>query len=235
MPRRTLVIVAVVAALAVGGALAAALAFTSGGSGGANTTSNGPAGVSAVATMLRGIPQQGTALGSASAPVTLVEFADPQCPYCAEWARDALPGIVKRYVRAGKVRLVFNGMAFVGADSETALRTALAAGRQNRFWNVMELLYRNQGQENTGWVTDSLLRSIGAAVPGLDTEKMLAARDSAAVDKAIRRAAAVANEAGVNSTPSFAVGKTGGTLELVQPTSLTTDGLAPSLDAALKQ
>ena len=57
---------------------------------------------------------------------------------------------------------------------------ALAAGRQGRFWNVMELLYENQGTENAGWVTDSLLRSIGDAVPGLDTQKMLDDRDSPA-------------------------------------------------------
>lgn len=183
--------------------------------------------------MLRGIPQHGTALGSPSAPVTLIEFADPQCPYCGMWARETLPTIIDRYVRPGKVRIVFEGLAFVGADSATALRTALAAGAANRFWNVIDLLYRNQGTENTGWVTDSLLRSIGDAVPGLDTNRMLASRESPAVDQAIARADSMATNAGVHSTPSFAVGPTGGAMRLVHLTSLDASALTPALDAEL--
>ncbi len=183
--------------------------------------------------MLDGIAQQGQALGSPDAPVTLVEFADPQCPYCAEWAKSSLPTIVRTYVRTGKVRLVFDGMAFVGADSDTALRTALAAGRQGRFWNVIELLFENQGTENTGWVTDSLLRSIGAAVPGLDAQRMLDERTSSDVESALANARALAQRAGVSQTPSFAVGRTGGQLRVVQLQSLAPSALTPSLDAAL--
>jgi protein-disulfide isomerase len=232
--RRTL-IGSVLGALVVAGALAAALALTAGGSkSGSPASAASLSGVSAVQQMLAGVPQHGQALGSPTAPVTLVEFADPQCPYCAQWAVDALPAIVRDYVRTGKVRVVFNGMDFVGADSETALRTALAAGRQNRFWNVLELLYENQGTENTGWVTDGFLRSIGSAVPGLDVQKMLDARSSAAVGHALAQANALASEAGVNSTPSFAVGKTGGALQLVEVRELTAAALKPSLDAALR-
>ncbi|HXH98085.1 MAG TPA: thioredoxin domain-containing protein [Gaiellaceae bacterium] len=231
MTRRRLVVLSLAGAGLLAGALVAALALTTGGS--SKEAAAGPVGVSRIATMLAGIPQHAEALGSSKAPVTMIEFADPQCPYCAAWARSALPTIVQRYVRSGKVRILFNGMAFVGADSLTALRTALAAGRQDRFWNVIELLFENQGTENTGWVTDSLLRSIGDAVPGLDAQKMLDERGSAAVDQAVARAEALAQEAGVNSTPTFAVGKTGGTLQIVTVTSLDPSGLTPSLDAAL--
>ena len=114
-----------------------------------------------------------------------------------------------RYVKAGKVRIVFDGMAFVGADSETALRTALAAASQDRFWNVISLLYENQGVENTGWVTDSLLRSVGDAVPGVDTGRMLADRNSTAVDTAVAGSSSLAQQLGVQGTPSFAVGPRG--------------------------
>lgn len=192
-------------------------------------------GAQSVEALLHGIPQQGTALGSPKAPVTLVEFADLQCPYCAVWAREALPTIVSRYVRTGRVQLVFGGMAFLGADSVTALRTALAAGRQDRFWNVLDLLFANQGTENAGWVTDSLLRSIGAAVPGLDAERMLADRGSAAVDRMIAEADSVARKGGIDSTPTFAVGRTGGQLQLVRAASLGAAGLTPAIEAALKR
>lgn len=232
MPRRTLLLGSVALAAVVAAALAAVFAF---GSSGSSPPAPFVTGASGVAALLRDIPQHGSALGSPTAPVTLLEFADPQCPYCGEWERGALPTIVDRYVRPGKVRIVFEGMAFVGADSETALRTALAAGRQGRFWNVLELLYANQGKENAGWVTEPLLRAIGKAVPGLDAERMLADRSSAAVDKAVAQSADVARRAGVTSTPTFAVGRTGGPMRVVQLTSLDASALTPALDSVLGQ
>ena len=231
MSRRTLVLVALAVAAAAA-ALVAALELTSG------TTAAPPApvtGAARVGALLEGIPQNGNVLGSRTAPVTLVEFADPQCPYCGMWGRDALPTVVSRYVRPGKVRIVFEGMTFVGPESGTALRTALAAAGQERFWNVLELLYENQGTENAGWVTDALLRGIGAAVPGLDTDRMLSERSSATVDAAVARAKTAASNAGVTSTPSFLVGRTGGTMQLVHTASLTASGITPALDAALAQ
>jgi protein-disulfide isomerase len=198
-------------------------------------TSVTPVGSQRIAAMLDGIPQKGTVLGSAQAPVTLVEFADPQCPYCADWARVAMPVLVRNYVRTGKMRIVFSGMHFVGPDSETALRSALAAAAQGRFWNVLELLYENQGTENTGWVTEPLLRSIGDAVPGLSTSKMLDERQSPAVERLLAQADGLAQQAGVTSTPTFAVGRTGANLRIVHVSSLGATGLEPAIDAALKE
>ena len=231
--RRTLLIGSLALAAAVAAVLAIVFALGSNGSTPAATAT--VTGAASVNTLLHGIPQHGTTLGSSKAPVTLVEFADPQCPYCATWARDALPDVVTRYVRPGKVQLVFMGMSFLGADSVTALRTALAAGRQDKFWNVLELLYANQGTENAGWVTAPLLRSIGAAVPGLDTDRMLADRESPAVDRMVAQADSVARSAGVNSTPTFAVGRTGGQLRLIRVESLTPSAIESELDAALKR
>jgi len=233
MSRKRLFVVVAATAILLGGGLIAALVVTTRGSTGPSSTA--PAGVAEVATMLRDIPQHGAVLGSPKAPVTLVEFADPQCPYCGDWERTSLPVIVRKYVRSGKVRIVFNGMSFVGSDSEKALRTALAAGEQNRLWNVLALLYLNQGTENTGWVTDALLRGIGNAVPGLDTKKMLASLHSTTVTQKLAAAAALAREAGVNQTPTFAVGRTNKALTLVQITSLEPSGLEPALDAALRE
>jgi protein-disulfide isomerase len=173
--------------------------------------------------LLRGIPQNGTALGSPDAPVTLVEYADMQCPYCAQWARNAFPGLVRDYVRTGRVRMVFKGLAFVGPDSDKALRTALAAAEQDRLWDVMHLLFVNQGPENAGWVTEDLLARIETAVPGLDGERMLDGRWSPRVDRHLAVAAASAERDGVSGTPAFMAGPTGGQLEPV---------VMPSLDAA---
>jgi protein-disulfide isomerase len=105
--------------------------------------------------------------------VTLVEFADVQCPYCATWADAAFAEIGRDYVRPGKVRIVFSGLAFIGPESETGLRFALAAGRQGKLWQTVHLLYANQGAENSGWVTNELLSGLGASIPGLDVERAL--------------------------------------------------------------
>jgi protein-disulfide isomerase len=193
------------------------------------------AGAANVTSMLRGIPQSGNVLGRPDAPVTLVEYADLQCPYCAKWATVAAPELIDKYVRPGKVKMEFRGMAFVGQDSEKALRAVTAAGKQNKLWNVLELLYANQGSENTGWVTDSLLESVGHSVPGLDGARMLADSDSKSVDAAILTAAQQADAAGISSTPSFQVGRSGGVLEAVEIQSLDAAGLAPALDELLRE
>src|SRR4051812_48259497 len=165
-PSRLLALAALCAALA-SGALVGASRLAAGADARVATAVEPVDGVG-VAGLLRGIPQSGNVLGRPDAPVTLVEYADPQCPYCGIWARETFPTLVREYVRTGKVRIVWRGLAFVGADSRTALATAVAAGQQDRLFDVVALLYRNQGVENTGWVSDALLRRVGAAVPGLD-------------------------------------------------------------------
>jgi protein-disulfide isomerase len=191
------------------------------------------AGAATVSDLLGGIPQQGAALGSPKAPVTLVEYADVQCPYCGEWARNALPDVVRNYVRTGKVRLVFRGLAFVGPDSETALRTVVAAGRQNRLWNVLELLYENQGEENTGWVTHDLLSSVTASVPGLSATRVLADADSGGVTQALQASTSEADAMGIDSTPTFLAAHGAGPLQRLDIRSLDYAGIAPTLNALL--
>ncbi len=149
--------------------------------------------------LFAGLEQRGAALGSARAPVTLVEYADLQCPYCAQWSRDALPTLVESYVRTGKVRIVFRGLAFIGPDSDKALRTAIRAGQHDHLWDVVHSLYLNQGHENAGWVTDELVGEIAARVQ-LDGDELVDGRVDDAVASEIERAAQAARAAGVNGT-----------------------------------
>lgn len=184
------------------------------------------------ATLLAGIPQRGMVLGRANAPVTLVEYADMQCPYCARFNVDSFPALVRDYVRPGRVRVVFRGLAFVGPDSSTALDTVLAAGNQRRLWNVVELLYHNQGAENSGWVTESLLRSVGTAA-GLRVDTMLADRSSARVADARRAAQSAAQADGVTGTPSFSLGRTGGSIRPLR-LGASMDGIRTEIDRLLR-
>lgn len=207
---RVLVIV-----LGVAAALAAALIVVSLSGGDDSSPPTTVQGAAATEQLLAGIPQQGNVLGDPKAPVTIIEYADFECPFCGAWARDTFPAVVDEYVRPGKAKIVYNGLAFISQDSVEALQAAQSAGKQSKLWNLTELIYHNQGAEGTGWVTDDFLRAMGEAVPGLDVDAMMAGRSSPEVTAAMAKAQQAAVAAGIDSTPTFQVGRTGGELTTV--------------------
>jgi protein-disulfide isomerase len=85
---------------------------------------------SQAAALFAGIPEHGGVLGHPSAPVTVTEYVDLQCPICAEASRTTLPALVKDYVRTGKVKLQGRTLHFIGPDSVRAARVAAGAERQ---------------------------------------------------------------------------------------------------------
>lgn len=183
--------------------------------------------------LFAGIPQQGGALGDPHAPVTLVEFGDLQCPACALFAQETLPAIVTRYVRSGRVRLVFRAVDFIGGDSARAARAAYALGEQDRLWQFIELMYRNQALENSSYVTDTYLRALAGAIPGVDVTRALAARDSPGVQSQLRQAAGAARSFGLTSTPSFLLSRSGERPRRFSPAGLDESSFSAPLDRLL--
>ena len=153
---------------------------------------------------IRGLAQHGFVLGSASAKPLIVEYADLQCPFCADYSTGTQHEVIDRYVKPGTARLEFRGLSFIGEDSTRALRFVHAAAAKNKAWNVIELLYENQGEENSGWVTDGLVRAIATEV-GLDPAAMVGSLTSTAFDAAIARTNAQAQADDVGATPSHYV------------------------------
>jgi protein-disulfide isomerase len=178
-----------------------------------------------------GIPQKGITLGSPTAPVTLQEFADLQCPFCREYTLSVFPTLVANYVRTGKLRMEFHNFDIIGPDSIKASKMAEAAGQQNRLWNFADLFYNNQQEENSGYVTDQFLTQIAGGVPGLNVSKALTERFSPAIEAKISNDNQLARVygsqygnlpvPGFNGTPSFLLYKSGTTPQLFSPTSLT--------------
>jgi protein-disulfide isomerase len=210
--------------------IGASILFTrSGGEDAVATTGTAP-----TDSLIAGIPQKGTVLGNPEATVRMLQFEDLQCPICKQYTDDAFRAIVAEYVKPGRVKIDFRGVKFLGPDSEKALRIALAAGIQNKLWNVVELFYLEQGEENSGWVTDAKIDEILAQVPGLDAAKVKADAKSAAVTKEIAAVEAEATTLEVQGTPWFYLGIGLNQPYEIQPSSLTPGAFRPALDDALK-
>jgi protein-disulfide isomerase len=198
-PSRRNLLLAVAGAAAVAAALIAASLVLAGGDDDSSTTptTTTPSG------LLAGIDQDDTLLGNPAATVTMIEYADLQCPICRQYTLDFFPSLVDEYVRPGSVRMEFRGLAFIGPDSEKALRFTLAAGKQDHLWDFQEALYNRQGQENSGWVTDDLLREIGSSIEGLDVDQLFADADSQEISDRIAEMERQGTEAKVEGTPWF--------------------------------
>jgi protein-disulfide isomerase len=179
--------------------------------------------VSEVSSLVGGIPQSGNAIGSPSAPATLVYFGDLQCPFCGEFSRTALSKLIEHDVRSGKLRIEYRNLETATHEPET-FRTqqtaALAAGKQNLMWQYIELFYRQQSQENSGYVTEEFLRTL-ARQAGVNMTAWLAARGNPELATQITTDAQAANNAGFTGTPAFQIGRTGGALTKFEYESLT--------------
>jgi protein-disulfide isomerase len=190
-----------------------AILVSSGGSGTKKVKSGAPPPQSAqVAAMFKGIRQQGQTLGRPDAPLTLVEFADLKCPTCRAYTAAVLPTLIEKYVRPGKLKIVFQPQTFVGSppgDSERAARFALAAGLQNNLWQFAELWYDNQQDESTPYATDAYVRQIASGVRGLNIDMAIRQRGSSQVSGALQRASSYFDRSGFAGTPSFLLGGRG--------------------------
>jgi protein-disulfide isomerase len=108
-------------------------------------------------------------LGSADAPVQIVVFADPQCPFCKQSAIETERKIVEQYVKTGQASLVYRHFAFLGPESQQIALAMECAGEQgaDRFWAFHQQAFEHQFAENAGLVTDAVL-STWAGAAGLD-------------------------------------------------------------------
>jgi len=172
-----------------------------------------------------GIPQRGIELGDPKAPLTLVEFADLQCPFCRQYTQDVMPALVADYVRSGKIKMVFKSVAIIDQDSHLANEMAVAAGLQNKLWQYIDIFYANQGEEHSGYITDTFLERIGKAVRGLDVNRALADRKLPKIQTQLQQAQAEMQLNGIQGTPSFLLGPTNG-----RKTALLGNGEAPTVE-----
>jgi protein-disulfide isomerase len=200
-----------------------------GGGSSADTTTTTAARPSAT---LTGVPQSGDTLGRSSAPATLTVFEDPQCPYCKQWNDGALPSVIRDYVRPGKIKLVYRGIEIIGPNSTKGLRAIYAAAPQNKVWNMVEGLYAQQGEENSGWITDDVIKQ-AATTSHANADAIFAAMPTAAVTTKLQQAETDAQAVGLQGTPTFILQRPlAGPQQLNAP--LDGPGFEQALNAALQ-
>lgn len=165
------------------------------------------------------IPPSVRSKGSVTAPVTVYEMSDFQCPYCRRFAVETFPALEREYVATGKVRWVFINfpLTSVHPNAVAASEVALCASRQNAFWPMHDLLYAHQEtwaplKEPAAFFV-SLADSAGISKP-----ELLQCLTSKATRGQVQADAESAERSGATSTPTFYI--EGGLLTGAHPVEL---------------
>jgi len=135
-------------------------------------------------------------LGEADAPVTLIEFSDFECPYCAKFTLETLPQIKKDYIDTGKVKMVFKHFP-IHSGSQKAAEASECAFEQGKFWEYSDKLFANQSK----LTVDDLKKY--AKDLSLDSQKFDQCLDSGKFTAEVEANAVDAQNAGIDGTPMF--------------------------------
>jgi protein-disulfide isomerase len=194
---RVLPISILIAAVMIAGALVFATMYK-GGDSGANGVANNNGGnggaaaggaaaakpSSASTTAILALNSRDAILGNANAPVTIIEYGDYQCPYCAQYFSTIEPQIIQNYVNTGKAKVVFRDLPFLGAESTAAANAAQCAEDQNKLWAYHDALYNAKladdakgGGEGDGSLNRTLFMSIATKL-GLNTSTFASCIDT---------------------------------------------------------
>ena len=155
-------------------------------------------GATEVQSLLKGIPQHEFVLGKPSAPVTLIEYIDLQCPDCDAFETTEFAPLVNKYVRSGELKIEMQPWSILDfnpgeTDSDRGQKATIAAAAQNKAFNFAEVLYDNQGVEGTGWLNDAMISNIAASVDGMKPYQLANDANSAATKSVVKSITQFAN------------------------------------------
>jgi protein-disulfide isomerase len=222
----------------VGGIAAAAvvvLLVVAGGGDDAGEPGGGTAvaGASDVQARYQDIPQSGTTLGDPEAPVVVSEYADMQCPFCAQYSNEVQPQVIDEYVRTGQIRIELRLLRFIGPDSDRAARVAAYAAERDRMWHFVDVFFHNQGSEGTGYATDQFLSSIADAA-GLPGDEAVEAIQQPETERLITESEQEAQQRNISSTPAFTVTDADGETHRLELQDLTFEAFQQALEPHLE-
>jgi protein-disulfide isomerase len=161
--------------------------------------------ISQVDSLVNGVPQTGMVIGDPGAKVEVIEFGDLQCPVCKAFSEEVLPQVIEGQVAQGQAKIDFRNFTIIGPQSPAAGAAAIAAGEQGRGWEYLELFYRNQGQENSGYADDEFLTAVAKGAGVKNIAKWNEDRNSAKITGEVEATTAEAKRLGFEGTPSLAI------------------------------
>jgi protein-disulfide isomerase len=144
---------------------------------------------------------KGPALGSATAPVTIVEFSDFQCSFCKKFWAETLPKLNETYIKKGQVSFAYRHFAILGKQSIEAAKGSECASEQGKFWEYHDRLFKNQGGLS---FTNAKLKQY-AQESGLKINSFSQCLDSDKYLKKVEGETSVAGFLGTRGTPTFFV------------------------------
>lgn len=150
-------------------------------------------------------------LGNEEASITILDFSDFQCPNCGRYVQNTEPLINETYVQTGKVNLVYKYFPVVGFDSFNAALAGQCSHEQNKFWQFHKLLFADQKQIDSGWVSKSNLENFASQISGMDLQKFTECLASERYTDHINNDLEMAKKFGLRGTPSFIIVKNDGT------------------------
>lgn len=154
-------------------------------------------------TLAPGVRQASHVRGSDTAPITIEEWADFQCPACGMFARTTEPQLVTTYVSQGQVKIVYRHFAFLGPESQWAAEASECADEEGKFWEFHDRLFASQAGENRGTFSKDNLKRIGEAL-GL-SPSFAACVDSGRHAQRVRDETQAGERKDVRATPTLFV------------------------------
>ncbi|HEU0164837.1 MAG TPA: DsbA family protein [Thermomicrobiales bacterium] len=165
--------------------------------------------------VFEGIPSSGTTLGNPDAKVTVVEYADYQCPYCANFANQNESQLITDFVKTGQIKYEFEPMPIISQlpltnpenESVLAAQASLCAVDQGKFWSFHQLLFSKWTGENVGTFTSANLITY-ASQGGLDVTTFTTCLDSNKYQQTVVDSHDQGIKDGVQGTPTFIINGT---------------------------
>ena len=170
-------------------------------------------------------------LGSASAPITIVEFGDYQCEACYHWYHNTRADIIDNYIETGKVNLVFMDLPFLGRDSITAAQATYCADDQGKYWEYHETLYNFQEAIDNGWASKDRLVSFAFNLD-MNMDEFNDCMDSSKYAKRVKANYDESQRFGAEATPTFLIISPDGAVKKItsaQPYSVFSQVIEPML------
>ena len=143
-------------------------------------------------------------MGDPKAKVSIIEYADYQCPFCGRFFTQTEQPLIDQYIKTGKAKMVYRNFAFLGPESTAAAEASECAKDQQKFWAFHDAIYNAEiadGQENNGNLKRDLFVRLAGDV-GMDTKVFGQCFDSGKYKSKIQQDAVAAQTVGVNSTPT---------------------------------